>query len=523
MTSKPTDTDTFTYKIDTVETCQHKINLLRQSLKEKKMVKIEYRLARLRELLKLWDEHESEIHRSNYLDLGQSEFTSKFTTFYQVRAEIEHAISNLKTWVQPQECDTPLLFCLSNSYVKPEPFGLTLIFSAWNANYLTLIIPLAQALAAGNVVLAKPAATAKESCKVLMKILSKMNPEVCIGCSGNPEVYNELLKNKFDLIIFTGSADKGKIIAKAAAEHLTPTILELGGQNPVIVDKTANLNTAAHNIIFGRLAINGQACIAPEYIMCDKTIYDKLISELQKRFVEFYGQNPETSENLGKIVNTSHTERILKLINNPGNGAKLLHGDIAKCNKEQRFITPMLFGFDNLKDMGNSELAKAEIFGPVLYIAPYDNINEAIGYINEREKPLSSYLFSNDAVMKERVKEHTSAGCLVINDTIIHFASSYVPFGGVGNSGMGAYHGKWGFDNMSHWKPVVEQSNYIMAPRYPPYTPQKKRILSFAMRYLNYGKVQIKNWVFNAICAVLILYILMKKFKKNEQQTNTTA
>ena len=495
---------------DTAESCRRKINHLRLALKERKMISIKYRLDRLKKLLSLWDKYESEIHLSNYLDLGQSEFTSKFTTFYQVRGEIVYAIRNLEKWAMPKKCDTPLLFCLADSYVKPEPFGLCLIFSAWNSNFLTLIIPLVQALAAGNLVVAKPASTAKETMKVCMKILNELSPDVVQCCAGSPEVHNELLANRWDLIVFTGSAKIGKIISQAAAVNLTPTILELGGQNPVIVEKTANIKTAAYNIIFGRHAINGQACIAPEYIMCDKTIYKILVEELKKTYLKFYTDCPQYSESLGKMVNTKYTERIIKLIRNPGQGAELFFGDPLKCDLKNRFIPPMLFGFPDIATMSKSELAKEEIFGPVLYIAPYTKIEECIEYMASREKPLAAYLFTGSAEIKQYIQDNTTAGCLVINDTIIHFASTFVPFGGVGHSGMGAYHGKWGFNNMSHWKPVMDQSERLMSVRYPPYNGIKKRVLSFSLRYLNYGKYQIMNWVKNLIILVLIIVLVLK-------------
>ena len=495
---------------DTAESCKRKIEQIRISQKQRKMVSVQYRLDLLKKLLTIWDKYESEIHLSNYLDLGQSEFTSKFTTFYQVRGEIIYAIKNIENWVKPKKCDTPLLFCLADSYVKPEPFGVCLIFSAWNCNFLTLIIPLVQALAAGNLVVAKPAATAPETMKVCMKILNEMPKEVVQCCAGAPEVHKELLANRWDLIVFTGSAKIGKIITEAAAPFLTPTILELGGQNPVIVEKTANIKTAAHNIIFGRHAINGQACIAPEYIMCDKTIYPQLVEEMKKVYKDFYTETPEKSESLGKMVNKRYAERIVKLINEPGEGAQLLYGDPKKCSIENRFITPMLFGFPNLDKMNKSELAKEEIFGPVLYIAPYDNIEECIDYMSKREKPLSSYLFTSNSEIKKYIQDNTTAGCLVINDTIIHFASSYVPFGGVGHSGMGAYHGKWGFNNMSHWKPIMDQSETLMSVRYPPYDNNKKKLLLFALRYLNYGKVQVLNWVKNAFILIVVFVLILK-------------
>ena len=501
-------------KYDTTESCKRKYNILKEAQKENKMKNINYRLEILKKLLTIWDKYESEVNKSNFLDLGQSETSSNISTFSIVRTEINHAINNLYNWVKPIKCDTPIFIGYADSYVIPEPFGLVLIFSAWNCNFLTLIIPLIQAIAAGNLCLCKPASMSPETCKVCMMILNELPNDVVQCCAGKSEVYTQLLKLRYDLIVFTGSAEKGKIIAQAAAPFLTPTILELGGQNPVIIDKSANIELAAKNILFGRHIFDGQACIAPEYIMCDRTIYSKFVAEIQKRVVEFYGEKPVNSQSLGRIINEMHYDRIYKLITDPGDGAKILYGDIKQCDKGTKFIPPMFFGFESLEIMGKSELAKDEIFGPVLYIAPYDKIENAVQYINEREKPLSAYLFTNDSSIKQYVRDNTSSGCLDINDTVYHFSSYYLPFGGVGNSGMGAYHGKWGFQHMSHWKPILDQSNLIMNIKYPPYDGYKPKLLKTALMKFNYGRNQLINWmIYFVVSIILVVYGIKIKNK----------
>ena len=462
-------------------------------------------------LLSIWDKYAEEIKLSNFLDLGTTEKVNDITNHCLVRVEIEFAIRNLKSWVKTRCADTTLSLSTSTSYIKPEPYGLALIFSAWNCNFLTLIIPLVQAIAAGNLVIAKPASTAPETCKVCLKILNELPHDVVLGCAGKPEVYTTLLKQRWDLIVFTGSAAKGKIIAAAAAPNLTPTILELGGQNPVIVEKTANLKLSAHNIIYGRHMFTGQACIAPEYIMVDKSIKDKLIVELKKTFEKFFTNNPEKSPDLGVIVNKFHAERIKKLVENPGEGAQLLYGDLSKINLDKNFIPPFLFGFENLEQMGKSELAAAEIFGPVLYLCPYNKIEEAVEYINEREKPLSAYLFTRDSKIKEYVRDNTSSGALDINDTLVHFSSPYLPFGGVGHSGMSSYHGKWGFDNMSHLKPVVDQPNLFFPIRYPPFSNKTIKFLNMFISF-PYSRGQLIRFVIFNIFAILFIFYLLPIF-----------
>ena len=497
--------------LDTAESCKRKYNSLREAQKHHKLNDINYRLEILKKLLNLWDKYADEVALSNYLDLGITEAGNTISNYCIVKSEILYAINNLKCWVKPRCVDTPLFLATSSCYVKPEPYGLVLIFSAWNCNFLTLLVPLVQAIAAGNCVIAKPASTAKETCKVCLKILNELPHDVVYGCAGKPEVYTELLKQRWDLIVFTGSAAKGKIIAAAAAPNLTPTILELGGQNPVIVEKTADLKLTAYNIVYGRHMFTGQACIAPEYIMVDRTIKDKLIVELKNTFETFYTKNPETSPELGVIVNNHYAERIKGLVENPGQGAQLLYGDLSKINLEKRFIPPFLFGFDNFEQMGKSNLAAAEIFGPVLYLCPYDKIEEAIDYMNGREKPLSAYLFTKDKKIKEYVRDNTSSGCLDINDTLVHFSSPFLPFGGVGNSGMSAYHGKWGFDNMSHLKPVVDQANMLFSFRYPPYSKNALKFLRFIIPF-KYGRGQLIKRILCLIMIILFIFCVLPKF-----------
>ena len=498
------------FPMDNAESCLRKYKSLKEAQKLHKLNDINYRLEILKKLLSLWDKYYEEVTLSNYLDLGITENNHIINNHCIIRGEIVHAIQNLKSWVKPRCVDTPLFLCTTNSYVKPEPYGLVLIFSAWNCNFLTLLVPLVQAIAAGNLVIAKPTSTAPETCKVCLKILNELPHDVVYGCGGDPEVeiYTELLKQKWDLIVFTGSSSKGRIVSAAAAPNLTPTILELGGQNPVIVEKTADIKLAAYNIIFGRLMFTGQACISPEYIMVDKEIKDKLILELKNTLIKFYSQNPENSEDLGCIINEFHTKRIKNLIENPGEGAKLIIGDLSKINVDKKFIPPFIFEFDNLEQMGKSQLAASEIFGPVLYLSSYNKLEEAVEYINEREKPLSAYLFTKDKRIKEYVRDNTYSGALDINDTLVHFSSPYLPFGGVGNSGMSSYHGKWGFINMSHFKPVIDQANILFPFRYPPYNNTTIKILKSLLLFpYSRGKI-IKFAMFIVLIMIFTFFIL---------------
>jgi aldehyde dehydrogenase (NAD+) len=290
--------------------------------------------------------------------------------------------------------------------------------------------------------------------------------------------------------------------------------LELGGQNPVIVEKSADVKLSAHNIIYGRHMFTGQACIAPEYIMVDRKIKDKLIMELKNGFDKMFTKSPEKSPDLGVIVNEYHTQRIKKLVENPGQGAELLYGDVSKINADKKFIPPFLFGFDSLEQMGKSALAEAEIFGPILYLCPYDKIEEAVEYINNREKPLSAYLFTRDKKVKEYVRDNTSSGALDINDTLVHFSSPFLPFGGVGNSGMSSYHGKWGFDNMSHLKPVVDQASIFIPFRYPPFSPNTFKLLKSILSFPYSRRQLVRTLLFIIIFILFVFYLLPRLFGK---------
>lgn len=506
--------DTIECKIpyDTADSVEIKVKKLREAQKLQKLNNVNYRLEVLNKLKDSFIKHEKDFHKSNFIDLGLTEFSSYLQNYQIVLNEINYAIKNLKSWASSRDLDNPITLPLASCYLKPEPYGLALIMSAWNCNFLTLIIPVVQAIAAGNYVIAKPATTSPETQKVCMKILAELPEDVLLCCAGKEDVREKLLETRFDLIIFTGSAKVGKIVAEKAARFLTPCILELGGQNPVVVEKSANINTACTNITFGRHGIFGQACIACEYCMVDKTIFDKFKEKLVEKYKELLGERPENSPDLGHIINERHYNRILNLIKNPGNGANLLYGGADKCFDERRFISPTIFSFDSLEAMKESNLAKEEIFGPVLYICPYEKLDQAIDYINSKEKPLVAHLFTSDKRIKTKFQEKTSSGSLLINDALVHFNTVHLPFGGVGNSGMGQYHGKFGFDHMSHMKPVLDNTNILFSFRYAPYTEWKKKFLKFIC---GYGNVTVGTCfdVVNLILVIAIFYLLYQIYQ----------
>jgi aldehyde dehydrogenase (NAD+) len=490
---------TITYDSD--ETVREKLNILRKGERSLKMRDVEFRKTQLKLLRAAFVKNEKLINQSNEKDLGLKEFISYYVSFSQVKLDLDDIINNIDKWTQPRPVDTPALLAPAKSYVLPEPFGVCLIMSAWNSQFQTLIIPLAQAIAAGNCVLAKPSEMAEQSAIVSQIILSELDPEVVQVCQGGAEVCIELLKNRFDIILFTGSPQKGVLVAKAAAEFLTPCILELGGQNPVIVDKSVDLESAAYNLMASRFMLAGQVCIAPEYVMVEREVYEKLLECMKNTVKILFGENPKLSADYSRIINDFHTERLINLVNDT-KGKVIVGGDY---DLKEKYIAPTVVSFESLQNLSKSPLSCSEIFGPILYIAPYDNINDCIQFINQRDKPLALYYFGNDITNKNLIKNSTSSGAFVTNDCVIQFINSSLPFGGVGKSGYSAYHGVWGFDNLSHLKPVMERpARPLMKMRYPPFDQGKQRTMKFCLNTFTFTQYQFLKGVVSIVTILML-------------------
>jgi aldehyde dehydrogenase (NAD+) len=488
---------------DSISSVQEKIAILRKGEKSRKMLDPEFRKTQLKKLRAALIKYEKEIHQSNLVDLGQSEFSSFYGCYSITKRDVDECIEHIDEWVKPRSMDTPAALAPCNSYVIPEPFGVCLILSAWNTQYQTLFMPMAQALAAGNLILAKPSEMAEASAIVSQKILSELDEDVVQVCQGGAEVCIELLKNKFDFIVFTGSPQKGVLVAKAAAEYLTPCILELGGQNPVIVDKSADLENAAYNLVYGRFLIAGQVCIAPEYVFVEEENFEKLVTLLKNTVDKFYTKDPKSSDDYFRIINDFHSERISKLLQNHG-GKVITGGDF---DLKKRYIAPTIVTYNSIQELGKSSLASSEIFGPILYLAPYKKLDDCIDYINSKEKPLTLYYFGSNSQNKEKIIKYTSSGAVVTNDTIIHFINSQLPFGGVGGSGYSAYHGKWGFDNLSHLKPVMDKKQVLLKLRYPPFTGSKKKVMTWLVNNATFTQSKLVKMISFIVLLFSIYYM----------------
>lgn len=362
----------------------------------------------------------------------------------------------------------------SRSFQKPSPYGVTLIMSPWNYPLLLTLDPLVDTIAAGNTAVVKPSAYSPYTSEMIAKIIAEcFSPEYVAVVTGGRAENTCLLNEHFDYIFFTGSQSVGKDVMRHASSHLTPVTLELGGKSPCIVDKSANLKLAAKRIVFGKFLNCGQTCVAPDYLYCDASIKDALVEEIRLQITEQFGSCPLENENYGKIINEKHFKRLSGLID----PAKIVCG--GECNPETLRIAPTVMDEVTFDDAVMQE----EIFGPVLPVVTYRSMEEAITKINSMAHPLALYLFSSDKKTIQDVTSRCGFGGGCINDTIIHLASSELGFGGFGESGMGAYHGKIGFDTFTHYKSIVDKKTWLDLPiRYQPYTKFHNRLVHFFLK-----------------------------------------
>lgn len=489
---------------DNIDSVRKKLETVRIGVKTHKLLDLDKRLEQLKILRAMFIQLEDKINEASKKDLGQESFMSYFASYSPCLHELDFIIDNMKEWAKPRPVDTPALLAIAKSYVIPEPFGVCLVMGSWNSPFNTLILPVAEAIAAGNCVLAKPSEMSPYSAAVAEIIFNEMDPEVVQTLQGDAEVCIEILKHKLDVIVFTGSPEKGKLVAKAAAEHLTPCILELGGQNPVIIDNDADMMNAAYNLVSSRFLISGQICLAPEYCLVPKLLLPSLINAIKQTVLNFYKGNPKESPDYSRMINDFHTERVIKLIESHG-GNLITGGDFDKTKK---YIGPTIITFNSLEEATISPISREEIFGPIMYLIPVETIEECIEYINSKDKPLVLYYFGGNKANKEKIIKYTSSGAFVANDTIIHFSNYYLPFGGVGKSGYGACHGRWGFDNLSHLKPIMDKGQQLMKFRYPPFDEKKLKVFKFL--FANVTISQAKLLKVGVIFSFLLVALLLK-------------
>ena len=416
---------------------------------------VEYRIDALKKLRSALIENEQEISDAVKSDLGKSGFESYMCETGLVISEISFILKHIRSYTKEKRVISPLAQFHSRSFVKPMPYGVTLIMSPWNYPLLLTLDPLVDALAAGNCAVVKPSAYSPKTSDIIKKIIeSVFVPEYVAVVTGGREENTYLLDEKFDYIFFTGSSTVGRTVLEKAAPNLTPVTLELGGKSPCIVDKTANVSLAAKRIVFGKYLNCGQTCVAPDYILCHKDIKNEFIECVIKEIKKQYGENAVNNADYGKIVNKKHFDRILGLIDKQ----KVVFG--GESDEEMLKIAPTVMDNVTFEDAVMQE----EIFGPVMPILTFDDLNDVIDTVNKRPKPLALYIFSSNKKNIKAITTKCSFGGGCINDTIIHLATSYMGFGGVGESGMGAYHGKVGFDTFSHHKSIVDKKTWLDLP-----------------------------------------------------------
>jgi aldehyde dehydrogenase (NAD+) len=425
---------------------------------------VKFRIQQLKRLKVIFEKYEDECILALGKDLGKSQTEAYLTEVVLIRDELKMAIRNTKKWSKSKRVPTPIILAVASSYRQPEPYGVTLIVSPWNYPIALGLMPLIGAISAGNTAVVKPSELAPASSVIITKIISEcFRPEHVISIEGGVEVATELLQHRYDYIFFTGGTKVGQVYYEAAAKNLTPVTLELGGKSPCVVDKNVNINETAKRIVFGKYLNCGQSCTAPDYILVHSSAKNDLINALKKNVVEMYGENPEDNDEYPRIISDGHFDRICSLIDDEN----IAFG--GNFNKEKRYISPTFIDLDSTEH----SIMNEEIFGPVLPIISFQNIEDVKTIIKAREKPLALYIFTKNKKVADDLLENISFGGACVNDTMTQYANPNLPFGGVGHSGIGDYHGEYSFKTFSHYKSIFKKSMTIDFTRFVRYAPWK--------------------------------------------------
>lgn len=458
-----------------MDTFEDTARQLREAFSSGRTQPAAFRVAQLEGLSRFLQENRQLLQDALAQDLHKSAFESEISEIAISQGEVDLALRNLRAWMKDQKVPKNLATQLDSAFIRKEPFGLVLIIAPWNYPLNLTLVPLVGAIAAGNCVVLKPSEISKSIEKILAEVLPRYLDQSCFAVAlGGPEETARLLEHRFDYIFFTGSPHVGKIVMTAAAKHLTPVTLELGGKNPCYVDDNCDPQTVANRLAWFRYFNTGQTCVAPDYVLCSPDMQERLLPALQNAITRFYGDDPQNSPNLGRIINQKHFKRLQELLNC---GRMAIGGQSDESNL---YIAPTV-----LVDVQETDkVMQEEIFGPILPLMTVRSLDEAINFINHREKPLALYAFSNNSQVIKQVLARTSSGGFCGNDGFMHMTLASLPFGGVGASGMGSYHGKFSFDTFSHHRacllrsPGMEKINEL---RYPPYSSRNLRVLLMAM------------------------------------------
>ncbi len=442
-----------------------------QSYKSGRLRSYNQRIEILDKLFGVINSSRADIKKALAEDLGKSKFESYISEVGFILSEIKHTKKKLKKWMRLKKVGSPLVYFPVKSEIHYEAFGSVLIIGPWNYPFQLIISPLIGAIAAGNTAVLKPSELAPSTSRVIKELIDKtFDSSVIAVVEGGVEETQFLLDQKFDYIFYTGGETVGKIVMEKASKHLTPVTLELGGKSPCFVFGEVDFDITAKRIVWGKLFNTGQTCVAPDYLIIDKSISEKLVNKIEEYIIKFYGKSPEKNNDYGSIINERHFDRITSLIDKE---LVLIGGS---SNKETLYIEPTV-----QKATASSLIMQQEIFGPVLPIIEVENLKEALDFVVDRPKPLATYVFSKDKKIQNAVIENISSGGICINDTLIHLDNDELPFGGVGTSGMGSYHGQHSFELFSHKKAVMRRSfKFENSLRYPPYFG-KLKIVKFLL------------------------------------------
>ncbi|XP_052893092.1 aldehyde dehydrogenase family 3 member B1 isoform X3 [Anopheles moucheti] len=454
------------------------VQQLRTTFNTGKTRDVDFRLNQLNALLRCYEENTNEMANVLAADLRKHKQEAHLLEIEFILNDLRNTLFNLREWVKPEKPEKSLVNMMDGVYIYKDPFGVVLVIGAWNYPLQLTLVPVAAAIAAGNCVVIKPSEVASATAKFIEDVLPKYLSQDCYRVvNGGPKETTELLKEKFDYVFYTGSGRVGKIIHQACSENLTPCTLELGGKSPCYLDSTANIAIAARRILWGKFINAGQTCIAPDYVLCSKQVQKQFIEEARKVLKEWYGTNPKDSPDLCRIINQNHFQRLTSLLK----GANVAIG--GETDLQDRYISPTI-----LIDVKSTDpVMQDEIFGPILPILNVDNAYDAIKFINSREKPLCMYLFTENIKDRDTIIANTTSGSVCVNDTLTHYAVEALPFGGVGPSGMGSYHGKYSFDTFVHKKSCLTKDfnpigEKLAASRYPPYSDSKLSFLSTLLK-----------------------------------------
>jgi aldehyde dehydrogenase (NAD+) len=432
----------------------------------------EARLTQLRQLKRLLEENEVAIGAALAADLGKSSIEAYTTETSFVVGEAEHAIEHVAAWMQPTRVHVPLTLRPGSARVVRQPLGAVLIIAAWNYPIHLTLAPLVGALAAGNTAVLKPSELAPASSELVAELVPRYLDESAVQVvTGGVEEATAVLAERFDHILYTGGAAVAKVVMRAAAEHLTPVTLELGGKSPAIVAADADVDVAARRITWGRFTNAGQTCVAPDYVLVARAVEDQFLGAVLRSVHDFYGENPKVSPDLARIINDHHFDRLIRLLDAGGYEAVVTGGS---GDRGSRYLAPtVLAGVSP-----DAAVMQEEIFGPILPVLAVDNVDAAVTFVNARPHPLALYVFTSDTPTADRIVERTKSGGVTINHTMVHLGVPGLPFGGVGPSGIGAYHGEAGFDTFSHKRAVLNKaSKPDPSVTYPPYKRWKEAIL----------------------------------------------